>query len=141
MSRGFNIVDESVVTILPQRMTKNSAGYDFYLPNDITLLPNSTTLCKSNISAYMESDEVLLLFIRSSLANKQNITLKNQVGVIDSDFFPNEIVFILQNATNNTIILCKDTRVVQGVFTKYLLADNDCTLKDRKGGIGSTDGK
>lgn len=47
-SRGFEIVDESrlrtqAIYHLPSRGTVGSAGYDFYLPFDVTVEPHQMT--------------------------------------------------------------------------------------------------
>lgn len=42
-----------------------------------------------NVKAIMPGDMVLMLFIRSSLAVKFNLSLVNSVGIIDSDYANN----------------------------------------------------
>lgn len=48
--RGFELVKEEArqnhvkCILLPKRSTKNSAGYDFFLPKNVAILPHSTTL-------------------------------------------------------------------------------------------------
>ncbi len=91
----------------------------------------------------MKKEEVLFLFIRSSYAIKKGITLTNNVGIIDSDYFSNEdndgeIIVSLTNNTDEDIYLKRGDRFIQGIFLKYLTVDGDTTTKVRKGGIGST---
>ena len=75
-------VDAPESTRLPQRSTKFSAGYDFYAPTDIFIPADSeSVLVALNVKAIMPGDMVLLLFIRSSLAVKSNLSLVNGVGV------------------------------------------------------------
>ncbi len=129
--------------IVPTRATKNSAGYDFYLLNDYQLDPNKIVKIPTGIKSYMQSDEVLFLFIRSSLGFKYNLRMCNQVGVIDSDYYNNtdnegHIWVCIKNEGTQTIKLNRGDRFVQGVFTKYLKIDEDKTNSDRTGGIGST---
>lgn len=149
MNRGFMLIKEELLTykkediLLPQKATKHSAGYDFYLPCDVVLKANKTTKVKTNLKAYMMEDEVLFLFIRSSYAIKKGITLTNNVGIIDSDYFSNEdndgeIIVSLTNSTDKDIHLKRGDRFIQGIFLKYLTVDGDTTTKLRKGGIGST---
>lgn len=130
--------------ILPERATKKSAGYDFYLPYDVVVSPKESILLKSGVKASMEENEVLLLFIRSSLGIKKKLRLNNQVGVIDADYFGNidndgHILISIENLGTEEVFLKKGDRVCQGVFMKFLVTDNDeAALEVRKGGIGST---
>ena len=75
--------------ILPKRQTVGSCGYDFYMPYDYVLKANSNGKVYSGIKIELGFDEFLMLCIRSSLAIKKGITLTNQVGIIDSDYFNN----------------------------------------------------
>ena len=72
---------------LPKRSTKGSAGYDFESIMDFTLKPGEIKKIPLGIKVSMNSDEVLYLYVRSSLGYKYNVTLMNSVGVIDSDFY------------------------------------------------------
>lgn len=131
--------------VLPIRSTKYSAGYDFKLLKDVTLKPLEKVIVPTGVRVSMENDEVLMIFIRSSLGFKYDIRLCNQVGIIDSDFFNSadnggHIFIKIQNEGDKTVTLKKGDNFVQGVFVKYLTVDNEedvATL--RSGGIGSTD--
>lgn len=149
--RGFEIVSDKFIDnvlkediILPKRATNNSAGYDFFLPKDLNVLPQETVAIKTYIKAYMEEDEVLLIYIRSSLGVKKNLMLKNQTGVIDSDYYNNvdndgNIIVNLINIGNEEVKLIQDERFIQGIFVKYLKVDyEDFPRKKRLGGLGST---
>lgn len=142
--RGFELVkDAPADTILPHRSTKGSAGYDFYAPYDIILTPHSCSkLVFLNVKAYMQPDEKLQMYIRSSLAVKSNITLETS-GLIDSDYYSNpdndgNIGVKFRNNGDAPIIITKGTRCCQGVFGKYLIADGDDVNETRTGGYGST---
>ena len=143
--RGFKVVKgfENSNIILPKRQTKNSAGYDFYVASDTIIKAHSIALIPTGIKAYMESDEVLNIYVRSSMPMKKGLTLANNVGVIDSDYYENpdndgHIMIQVMNFTDNDILVKKDERIAQGIFMKYLLADNDDTKNERLGGFGST---
>lgn len=129
---------------LPTRADKRSAGYDFYVPKNIKLLPMQKTIIFTDVKAYMQEDEVLEIYIRSSLAIKQGLMLSNNVGIIDSSYYNNEnndgnIGVAVVNTTGITIELKAGDRFVQGIFKKFLVADEDNVLSDvRKGGIGSS---
>ena len=148
--RGFEVVSDEfrkhsdVDIILPKRGDRMSAGYDFYAPCDIIIYPYQRELVFSDVKAYMETDEVLLLYVRSSVGIKKGIVLSNGTGVIDASYYNNpsndgNIGIALYNTTNKIIKIEKGERIIQGIFTKYLVADNDNTIhEERIGGIGSS---
>ena len=145
--RGFEYVKGfEERAILPDRGTSNSAGYDFYAIDDITLEPMSKQpgvyIIPTGIKAYMLKDEYLQLELRSSLG-KQGLLIPNAPGIIDSDYYNNpknegHIHCMLINPTDHTIVINKGDHFFQGIFQKYLMADGDVTKKERVGGIGST---
>ena len=138
MIRGFLKVDENLDTKLPERQTKSSAGYDFYVIEDVEIPAYGTVMLPTNVKAYMQEDEVLMLYARSSLAIKRGLILQNTTGIIDSDFFPHEIKVALRNTTDQPVKLLKNERCAQGIFLKYLVSDNGNLDNTRDGGIGST---
>ena len=134
--------DEEI--ILPKRGTKGSAAYDFYSCCDITIPANGRTeIIATDIKAQMEEDEVLLLFVRSSVGIKRGIVLSNGTGIIDSSYYQNpdndgNIGVSLLNTTNEEITIKKGERIMQGLFVKYLITNDDNTTAERKSGFGST---
>ena len=147
--RGFRpVADEhkkspSVEVQLPTRGSSKSAGYDFYSPEEVILLPGEQKLIWTDIKAYMLDDEVLEIYPRSSVGIKKSIQLANTVGIIDSDYFGNRyndgnIGICLYNRSEVLQIIEAGERFAQGVFKKYLVADDDNTTSSRQGGIGST---
>ena len=137
--RFFDKFDVSKDVKLPTRATSRSAGYDFYMPETVTLPPHKVVLIKSGITAYMNDDEYLQMQVRSSLALKYGLSFVNGVGIIDADYAGREIGFIFMNLGKEPLTLEKDTRVVQGIFKKYYITDDDSPLSgERSGGFGST---
>ena len=148
--RGFEIIKEdmrkppNVDIQLPKRGDSRSAGYDFYAPCDIVLQPNESVLVFSDVKAYMEDDEVLLLFVRSSIGIKKGLVLSNGTGIIDSSYYNNpsndgNIGIALKNTTDKIVEIKQGERIIQGIFVKYLVSDDDCVLyENRIGGIGSS---
>jgi len=131
---------------LPVRKTKHSAGYDFCTPIDICIAPESKFLVWTDVKAEMNFDEVLELYIRSSLAIKRNVELKNSVGILDADYFNNEdndgnIGVCLYNPTRLSIEIKAGEAIAQGIFKKYLTVEDDVCMGERVGGIGSTTNK
>lgn len=153
---------------LPTRSTLHSAGYDFYAPYDVvvpslwkqvgkyllhSLLHFSfnsykeairPTMVRTYIKAYMGNDEVLYIYNRSSSPVKKGLILSNSVGIVDSDFYNNEdnegnIGVAFYNFYPFDVTIEKGERICQGVFAKFLKADNDIVLNNtRSGGYGST---
>ena len=129
---------------LPHRATPQSAGYDFHILEDLTLKPGEIKKVPTAIKANMNSDEVLMIYIRSSLGFKYNMRMCNQTGIIDSDYYNNEdneghIFIAIQNEGQETVNLKANERFAQGIFIKYLTTDGEEEITStRTGGIGST---
>ena len=145
VSRKFYPVKNAPAdTVLPKRKTAKSAGYDFVLPCDVRLNPHSiSAIIPTNVKAFMPDDEVLMLYIRSSIGIKHHVTLANGTGIIDADYFSNpdndgNIGICLQNNSNEIVSFKKGERIMQGIFVKYAVCDSDDTNEVRKGGFGST---
>ncbi|WP_225666438.1 dUTP diphosphatase [Lactococcus garvieae] len=123
---------------IPERATKHSAGYDISASETVTIQPNEIKLVHTGLAAQMEHDDVMLLIDRSSNPKKQGFVLINSVGVIDSDYFPNEFMGMFMNITESPVSISKGQRIMQGVFVKYLTTDDDNANGERTGGFGST---
>lgn len=129
---------------IPKRATLKSAGYDFYAPIDIKIEPHFQKMIPSGLKVIMEDDDVMLIIIRSSLGIKKHISIANQVGVIDSDYYNNEdneghIWICLQNNSDNTFIINQGDKISQALFIKYNMVENDEVIEEKRvGGFGST---
>ncbi|OWZ84294.1 dUTP diphosphatase [Natranaerobius trueperi] len=130
---------------MPTRADARSAGYDFYSPIETIIKPNSSIIIWSNIKAAMEDDEVLKIYVRSSMGIKKKIMLANTVGIIDSSYYGNpsndgNIGIALYNYGDTPVTIQEGERIAQGIFHKYLTVENDHVInKERTGGIGSTE--
>ena len=150
--RGFEIAKgfENKGINLPERKTKCSAAYDIEAAEDI-VIPSfkkgmKATLVPTGLKAYMQEDEVLYLYAKSSGFGKKGILLSNAVGIVDGDYYGNEdndghIMFSIINMKDEDLYIKKGDAVGQAMFTKYLVIDNDNATGVRKGGFGSTGGK
>lgn len=142
--RGFEYVSRmGTIVRKPTRGSIHSAGYDFYAYDDYTIEPKQSVLIKTGVKAYMPPDEYLDLRVRSSLGIKRQLMLATGASVIDADYYNNpdnegEIMVVLYNYGGETQTIEAGERIVQGIFTKYFLADNDDTTDERTGGTGST---
>lgn len=152
MGRGFEVVKgyERCEINLPVRKTKYSAGYDIEAAED-TVIPSfkkgmKPTLVKTGLKAYMEDDETLLLYNRSSNPGKKGLIVANSVGVIDKDYYGNSdndghIMFAFFNVKDEDIEIKKGDTIGQAIFQKYLITDDDEAEGKREGGFGSTNKK
>lgn len=143
-TRGFEFVSRmGTIVKKPTRGSIHSAGYDFYTYDDYTIEPKQSVLIPLGVKAYMQPDEYLDLRVRSSLGIKRQLMLATGASVIDADYYNNEenegeIMVVLYNYGDETQTIAAGERIVQGIFTKYFLIDNDDTTKERTGGTGST---
>ena len=162
----FKEYEESGVS-LPERKTRYSAGYDFEVAED-TLVPSyhelmgefikdkdkiltleeitdltkkykcKPTLVPTGVTCQLDDDKYLQLSVRSSAPLKSWLILANGIGIIDSDYFPNQIYFQLINLSPYPILLKKGDIIGQGVILSYHITEDDRALGIRKGGFGST---
>ena len=146
MTRGFEVVREDMrrtsgdVT-LPTRGTRNAMAYDFYANDNYNVLPNQIAKIWTDVKAYMQDGECLIINVRSSMGGK--FMLANSSGWIDADYFDNEsndgnIGVFLKNISDKPLLISKGERIAQGAFFNFLVADNGNTDNERTGGFGST---
>lgn len=133
-TRGFEIVGDG--GIIPTRGTKHSAGYDLHTTIDITIPPRATALIPTNVSVYMQEDEWFEIKARSGLSLKKYTSIG--AGVIDADYYPKPIGVIIHSQNDEPIEFKAGDRIAQGIFHKYLLADDDAAEKERTDGFGHT---
>lgn len=147
--RGFEVAKgfENLGINLPVRKTKYSAGYDIEAAEDCVIpaykAGSKPTLVKTGLKAYMEDDEMLLLYNRSSNPGKKGLVLANGVGVVDKDYYGNPdndgaIMFAFFNMKPEDVEIKKGDTVGQAIFQKYLVTDDDIATGERVGGFGST---
>jgi dUTP pyrophosphatase len=139
IAKGFEEKD----VVIPVRATSKSAGYDLRSLETYTLKPGERHTFPTGLKACMEDDEVLYIFVRSSMAIKKGVRLSNSVGVIDADYYSNpdndgHIMVSLFNFSDKDVEILAGDRIAQGIFMKYLATDDDVASGERKGGFGST---
>lgn len=158
---------------LPKRATEKSAGYDFEAAED-TVVPSiwralftgltpeklkkgeslpfeeenaehlASTLVPTGIKAYMPEGEYLMLANRSSNPMKYQLALPNSVGIIDADYYGNDVnegeIFVqLINYGLEDRLIKKGERICQGIFMQYLTVDEETIpVQKRIGGFGSS---
>lgn len=129
---------------LPERSTKNSAGYDFFNPEQVTILPGEIKYVKTGIKAKFPVDYALLLLNRSSNPKKLGLVVANGVGLVDADYYGNpdndgEIAFAFMNTKMSEVVLEPGQKLGQGMFVKFGVVTNEGEIEnERTSGFGST---
>lgn len=128
---------------LPKRMTVHSAGYDFFAIESFTIKPGEIKKIPTGYKAIFGSDEMLMILVRSSMGFKYNVRMTNQVGIVESDYYDNidnegHMFVSLQNEGNKEFVVKKGEAYAQGIFTQFLICDDDNATSKREGGLGST---
>lgn len=130
----------------PIRAHPSDAGLDlhYYTPAevDVSLTPGASHGFETGLKIALPKRHVGLIYVRSSLGAKKNVTLSNSVGVIDADYRGELIVFLTNNGTEDVTINHGD-RVAQLVISpiitpavKVVDALDETVRGD--GGFGST---
>lgn len=127
---------------LPRRATAKSAGYDFFAPTELTIAPLETVTVATGIRALMPDDWCFMIYPRSGLGFKYRLKLNNTVGIIDADYSNSDneghIFVRMTNESDQTLTIEQGAAFAQGVFTRYLLTEDDDATAERNGGLGST---
>ena len=129
---------------LPAYKTSGASGMDLmaFINQPIKIAPKSSCIIPTGLSIAFSEDYEIQIRPRSGLAAKNNITVLNTPGTIDSDY-RGEIKIILFNHGNQEFIINNNDRVAQMIFTpviKMNLEETD-NLPDSirgKDGFGST---
>ena len=129
---------------LPVYKTSDASGMDLmaFIEESIKIAPNSSYLVPTGLSIAFSDDYEVQIRPRSGLAAKNNITVLNTPGTIDSDY-RGEIKIILFNHGKDDFLINNKDRVAQMILTpvvKMKLEETD-NLPDTlrgEGGFGST---
>ena len=125
---------------IPTKATPESAGYDMYSAENITIDPHSHILINTHISMEIPSGHFGMLKSRSGLAYKHNLHV--QAGIIDADY-RGEIKILLSNESNVSFEVTTGMRIAQLIIFKQPKFEivNDTILSKTKrdaNGFGST---
>lgn len=131
---------------IPKRATKGSAGYDFYSPEDISLIPGVWTNIDTGVRldddlAIDGNDErirqwFMMIVPRSGLSNRYGFRIRNTVGIVDMDYRETIKVKV---TVDIPYVLTKGERFLQGIIIPFgrFMSEIPPTA-ERKGGFGST---
>ena len=129
---------------LPSYKTKGASGMDLmaFVKEKIVIKPQTSALIPTGLSVAFSEDYEIQIRPRSGLAAKNNISVLNTPGTIDSDY-RGELKIIIFNHSNYDFIVNNDDRVAQMVLTpiaKIELEEANELPKTLRGegGFGST---
>ena len=129
---------------LPTYKTDGASGMDLMaiLKEPISLKPNSSCLVPTGLAVAFSSDFEIQIRPRSGLAAKNNISVLNTPGTIDSDY-RGEIKVILFNHGKTDFLINNKDRIAQMILTPIIKmdleeAENLPETIRGEGGFGST---
>ena len=129
---------------LPKYKTNGASGMDLmaFIKQSIKLAPKNSCLVPTGLSVAFSEDYEIQIRPRSGLAAKNNISVLNTPGTIDSDY-RGEIKIILFNHGSTEFIINNKDRIAQMILTPVIKMDlkEVDVLPDTlrgKSGFGST---
>jgi len=129
---------------LPKYKTIGSSGMDLmaFIEKPIKLEPGKSCLISTGLSVAFSKEYEIQIRPRSGLAAKNNISVLNTPGTIDSDY-RGEIKIILFNHGNENFTINNNDRVAQMILTPIIKMEleetNELPESVRgEGGFGST---
>ena len=129
---------------IPEYKTNGSSGLDLeaFLEKDLILKSNQTVIVPTGLSIAIDKNLEIQIRPRSGLAAKNNITVLNTPGTIDSDY-RGEIKVILINLGNDDFVIKNGDRIAQMVIspvikTEFEIVDELPNTLRGLDGFGST---
>lgn len=122
---------------VPQRATKDSAGYDLCALFNEEININETIKVKTGIAIELPKCTAGMIYARSGLSTKFGICLANGVGVVDCDY-RGEIIIALRNSSDKAYCIKAGERIAQLVVTPILCPEIELveTLSQSERGVG-----
>ena len=129
---------------LPIYKTDGASGMDLmaFIKKTLIIKPKTSSLVPTGLSVAFEKNYEIQIRPRSGLAIKNNISVLNAPGTIDSDY-RGEIKVIIFNHGDNEFIINNEDRIAQMILTPIVKMNLEETnnLPETirgKGGFGST---
>ena len=129
---------------LPSYKTLGASGMDLmaFIKSSITVKPKTSSLIPTGLSIAFSEDYEVQIRPRSGLAAKNNISVLNTPGTIDSDY-RGEIKVIIYNHGNNDFVINNGDRIAQMILMPVVKMELEETnnLPETirgEGGFGST---
>ena len=129
---------------LPSYKTSGASGMDLmaFIKSSVTVKPKTSFIIPTGLSIAFSEDYEVQIRPRSGLAAKNNISVLNTPGTIDSDY-RGEIKVIIYNHGNNDFLIDNGDRIAQMILSPVVkmeleeTSDLPKTIRG-KGGFGST---
>ena len=129
---------------LPSYKTKGASGMDLmaFVKEKIVIKPQTSALIPTGLSVAFSEDYEIQIRPRSGLAAKNNISVLNTPGTIDSDY-RGELKIIIFNHSKHDFVVNNNDRIAQMILTpvaKMELEEANELPKTLRGegGFGST---
>ena len=129
---------------LPSYKSSGASGMDLmaFIKSPVTIKPKTSFLIPTGLSLAFSKDYEVQIRPRSGLAAKNNMSVLNTPGTIDSDY-RGEIKVILYNHGNNDFVVNNGDRIAQMILVPIVKMEleetNDLSETIRgEGGFGST---
>ena len=130
---------------LPEYKTYGASGMDImaFIKKPISLKPKMSSIIPTGLLVAFSKDYEIQIRPRSGLAAKNNISILNTPGTIDSDY-RGEIKVIMYNHGINEFIINNGDRIAQMILSpvlKIVLEETNDDLPETirgEGGFGST---
>ena len=129
---------------LPSYKTTGASGMDLmaFIRSSVTIKPKSSILIPTGLSLAFSEDYEIQIRPRSGLAAKNNISVLNTPGTIDSDY-RGEIKVIVYNHGSEDFIINNGDRIAQMILMPVIKMELEETSDLPKtirgeGGFGST---
>ena len=129
---------------LPEYKTDGASGMDLvaFLKEPINIKPKTSSLIPTGLSVAFSNEYEIQIRPRSGLAAKNNISVLNTPGTIDSDY-RGEIKVIIYNHGEKSFLVNNGDRIAQMILSPVVKMElketNDLPQTIRgEGGFGST---
>lgn len=140
----MNFVKTNDLAKTPTRGSEYAAGYDLYAATsyDAIIQPHTTVKFDTGLRIELPEGTFGAIYPRSGLATKQNLIIRNNVGIVDQDYRGNVIV-ALYNDSDIDQLVPAGSRIAQLVVTPYIAVEfnevSELSETGRgEGGFGST---
>ena len=129
---------------LPAYKTNGSSGMDLmaFVKEPVSVKPKTSNLIPTGLSVAFSEDYEIQIRPRSGLAAKNNISVLNTPGTVDSDY-RGEIKVIIYNHGSENFVINNGDRIAQMILTPVIKMELEETNNLPKtirgeGGFGST---
>ena len=129
---------------LPAYKTNGSSGMDLmaFIKEPVSVKPKTSNLIPPGLSMAVSEDYEIQIRPRSGLAAKNNISVLNTPGTVDSDY-RGEIKVIIYNHGSENFVINNGDRIAQMILTPVVKMELEETNNLPKtirgeGGFGST---